>query len=76
MHKNIQIENKDFQTNFLKFSKTGSFLYKHRISCRNLSFLYKYFPFEAVPEKVVWNNGKEFDNDTVRELLIVHKVHT
>lgn len=71
----FQYENKKYLTLVDAFSKFGQAIYitsKDAISISNA--LIKYFTFCGIPENLIIDNGSEFNNTTVKEILNLHKI--
>lgn len=68
-------DNKMFLTlvdSFSKYAQAIQIPGKNAISIANA--LIKYFSFCGIPEKLIIDNGTEFNNDTVKEILNLHKI--
>ena len=58
---------------FSKFAQAIQIPGKNAINVSNA--LIKYFSFCGIPEKLIIDNGTEFNNDTVKEILKMHKIN-
>lgn len=66
----------DYLTVLDKFSKLGQAIpIKAKTSIDICNALVHYFSFYGLPEKCIFDNGKEFNNETVKELLKIHKIN-
>ena len=72
----FRFDNQDFLTIIDTFSKLGQALPIHGKTAIEISTaLIKYFSFYGLPERIIMDNGPEFKNETVRELLKAHKIN-
>lgn len=68
-------DNKNYLTlvdSFTKFAQAYHIIGKTAIDISNA--LIKYFTSFGIPEKLILDNGTEFNNDTVKEILNLHQI--
>ena len=72
----ITLENVKFLTIIDSFSKYAQ---AYKLNCAQglevASKLIKYFTHHCIPEQIISDNGLEFKNSVVKELLAVHKIN-
>ena len=69
-------DGKNYLTLVDAFSKLGQAIFIEGKTAIHVSnALIKYFTFYGTPEKLVADNGTEFNNETVKELLKLHKIN-
>jgi len=72
----FKFDNQNFLTIIDTFSKLGQALpVQGKTAIEICKALIHYFSFYGLPEKVIMDNGTEFKNTTVQELLKSHKIN-
>lgn len=71
----FKFNNQIYLTILDKFSKLGQAIQtKSTTAIETCNALLKFFTFYGLPTKIIMDNGSEFNNATVKELLKLHKI--